>query len=233
MPKVFICSPTLSGRKKNSRMEYIISYKNPLSIGSGSTLLLQCKRKHLNSLRHGRAMLTPSHSSAPVIDAASHHSVADSDIPFTKASVLAECAKAFRGDIGPNPHRWSPTVLRKRKQSPVSVAFQLSVHKGSLQVKNQPNALPLSLPLSFPNKDKASSNPSCNEVVCRQQPRVRSDSAALREWIACVLFGIVLRGDQRHQPRPPTYVFLLSLNAHNSFEFRLGVSRRLLRFLRT
>lgn len=229
MPKVFICSPTLSGRKKISRMEYIISYKNPLSIGSEPTLLLQCKRKRLNSLRHGRAMLTPLYSSVPAVDAASHHSVADSDIPFTKASVLAECAKAFRGDIGPNPHRWSPTVLRKRKQSPVSVTFQLSVHKGSLQIKDQPNALPL----YFPNQDKASSNPSCNEVVCRQQPRARSDSAALREWIACVLFRIALRGDQHHQPRPPTYVFLLSSHAHNSFEFRLDVSRRLLRFLRT
>jgi len=205
MPKVSICSPAPITRRKVSQVEYIISYKQSLAIRSKPTLFLQRQRKRS---RHGRPVLTPPHPSAFVIDSTLQHSVAQSDVPFTKASPLAEHTNTFRGDIDVNPHRWSPTVLRKRKKSPAPISFQLWSRKTALQQEIEPT-----LQLRFPSgEDKSSSKPPCNEAI---RSRIRSDSAALREWIACVIFGFALRSPQRHQPPLPVYVVFLSLNVHN------------------
>ena len=220
MPKI--------SRRKFSRVEYIISYKQALTIWSKPTLLLQRQRKGLSRLRHGRTMLTP-HPSPLFIDNVPRHPVAH-DIQSTKSSALAEYTNVIRG--GANPHRWSPTFLGKRKKSPAPVSFHLSSRKTLLQLKGQPNVLQL-----FPSgQEEAPSKPSCNEDICHQQPRLQSDSSALREWIASIVFEFALRKDQRHQPRLPVYVVYrgyVMCHPHNLLNCRLGVSRRLLRLVRT
>lgn len=185
MPKVSIFSP--APRRKISRVEYIISYKEPRIIWSKPTLLLQRQRRRLSKL-HKHPMLTPDQF--------------HNDTSFTK--VLAERANASHRDTDPNP-RWSPTVLRRRRQSPAPISFQLSSRKTSLQIKDQLNALQPFLSV----QDNASSKPSCKEVIFSQQPRFQSDSAALREWIAFIIFGFALRGNQHDQPQPRVYVFFL------------------------
>ncbi|KAF8803820.1 hypothetical protein BYT27DRAFT_7259812 [Phlegmacium glaucopus] len=193
MPKVFIASPTPIARRKKIR---IISYKEPLAIRSKPTLLLQRQRQRLSNSRHGRAVLTPSHPSALVTDLVTPHSVPQSDVPFTKTSALAEHTNIFRADSDANPFRWSPTVLSK--QSPAYISFQLSSRKTSAQKEDQRN-----LQLFPSGLDKFYSKPCCNEVIYHQQPQIRSDSPALREWIACLILGFTLRSDQRHQPPLP------------------------------
>lgn len=228
MPKVFIPSPAPISRRKFSRVEYIISHKQALTIWSKPTLLLQRKRKRLGRPRHGCTMLTP-HPSPLFIDNIPRHPVAH-DIQSTKASALAEYTNVIRG--GANSHQWSPTVLGKRKKSPAPVSFYLSSRKTLLQLKDQPNVLQL-----FPSgQEEAPSKLSYNEVTCHQQPRLQSDSSALREWIASIVFEFALRKDQRHQPRLPVYVVhrgYVMCHPHNSLKCQLGVSRRLLRLVRT
>jgi hypothetical protein len=194
MPKVFIFSPARITRRKISRVEHITSCRQPLAIRSKSTLLLQRQRQRLRRSRHERAMVALPHPSALVVDSVSRHSVAPSDIPLTKDSALAECANVIHGNHDANPYRWSPTVLRKRKESPAIVSFQLPSRTTLPQIKEQPNTLQLS-----PGQDKASSTSSRETISC-PQPRFRSESAALREWIACVIFGFVLRHDQSRPP---------------------------------
>lgn len=200
MPKVFIFSPALITRRKISRVEYIVSYKETRSIRSKPTLLLQCQRK----LRHERPMLTLESSR--------------SDIPSTKAKVLVDRTNASHRDTDLNPHWWSPTIQRRRRrrQSPAPISFQLSSRKTSLQTKDQPNDLQPFLS----GQDKASSKPSCKEVIFRQQPRLLSDSAPLRVWIACIIFGFALRDNQ---PQPPECVVFISFNTYHLSECRVGI----------
>jgi hypothetical protein len=200
MPKVFIFSPAPITQRKISRVEYIISYREPRPIRSKPTLLLQRQRK----LRHEHPMLTSEPSR--------------SDIPSTKPEALVDRTNAFHRDTDPNPHWWSPTIQRRRRrrQSPAPISFQLSSRKTSLQIKDQPNVLQPFLS----GQDKASSKPSCKEVIFRQQPRLLSDSALLRVWIACIIFGFTLRDNQ---PQPPEYVVFISFNTYHLPECRLGV----------
>lgn len=195
MPKVFIFSPAPITRRKLSR---VISYKEPRAIRFKPTLLFQRKRKRFR-LFHGYPMLTTEQS--------------HSDIPSTRASALAERTNTFHRDSYPKPYRRSPTVLRRRKQSPPLISFQLSSRKTSLQTIG-PNVL--QLPSS--QDKKPFSKPSCKEVTCSHQPRPRNDSATLREWIACIILGFVLRGDQHNRPR--LYVDFLSFDACHLSEFR-------------
>ena len=221
MPKVF-----LTTRKKLFQVEYIIPYKKLLAGRSKPTLPPRRQPKRLSKSRHGRARLTLSRLSALVIDSTSRHSVSHSNAPSSKASVLIE--RTPHGDTNLNPHRWSPTVRRKRKPSPVPISFHLSSHKTVLKIETQPNTLQ-----PFPSgQNKASPKPSCNEVIRRQQQQLKSDSAALREWIACIIFGFALRDNQRDQTLSAAYVVFLCSNTQNLSQCHLGVSRLLLRLLR-
>lgn len=223
MPKVPVFSPAPIPRKQNFRTG---PYKHwwPLAIRSKLTLFRQRKRKRLNNSPHRCAMLT---LSSPALVIGSIPSAWHSGIPFAKASV-EERANALHGDTDPNPRRWSPTVPHKRKKSPPRISLQSSSRQTLLQIEDQPNAFQL----SSSGQDKDSSKPPNNEAICLQQPRLQSDSATLREWTACIIFGFALRVDRRGL-RPPMHVVFLSLNTHNLSECCLGVLRRWPRLLRT